>query len=219
MFSKSWPFYGYLNSHLPICLFSPPQLTLPCASHVLCLLGFPTELEDYVPFMFQTGEFHEFQTCPIFAAWYVGTLLMGCPLLTQTQHCHPQLCLLFWCFHQKGGRSICWEGRAREKGRDYLSVFSSALRIPTELSKQFWFHRISELWSHLVQPLLSRHTSPHPLHSCFIPLCSNSSLLVGARSQRSRSVVSKLFWKEPDSQHFKLCGPVGLSCDYSAWPL
>ena len=35
-----------MNSHLPICLFSPPQLTVPCAGHDLCLFGFPTELEE-----------------------------------------------------------------------------------------------------------------------------------------------------------------------------
>lgn len=145
------------------CLFFSPQLTIPSAGHGLCFLGFPTELEELHLLGVSNREFHEYQTCPIVAIWYEGTQLVDCPLLTQIQLCClPQLCLLFRSSYQKS-TSICWEGRARKKGRDYLSAFSPALRIPAGLSKHFLFHWMSELWSHLVQPLLLHHL--HPLCS------------------------------------------------------
>lgn len=163
MFSKSWPFiwlFELSSAHMSFLSSSADSST--CR---------PWPMLPWIPhwaggIMFTLcfrGKFHEWNLpC-------VETPL-GYSLLTRTQHYCPQLGLVSRCSHKKAKGSVFWGGRARWKGRDYLSALSSALRIPAGLRHYFWFHRIPGLWSHGGQPLLSHQFLP--LHLSFISLFS-----------------------------------------------
>lgn len=203
IFFKSWPFVWFLNSHLPMYFLSSSADSSMCrpwpmplwnphwTGGIIFTLCFKQRRILWVPNLPYSCSLIWGDSTYGLSSSHSDTALLPALALSSVQMLLP-----------KSKKEHLLRGRARKKGRDYLSAFSHVLRIPAELSKHFLFHRISELWSHLFQLLLLYDL--HPLSS-FCTFVLYSSVLVGTTINIVDQWSANFFCKKPDSKHFKLC--------------